>query len=85
MPYLSKSPSYQFVSCGGESKVKEDGELYSKKKKGRLTNSEAERVHKEKFMKENILSVKSSIFMDVNNSLWNTLSFYRIQFMQYYN
>ena len=34
MPYLSKSPSYQFVSCGGESKVKEDGELYSKKKKG---------------------------------------------------
>ena len=26
-------------------------------------------------MKENILSVKSSIFMDVNNSRWNTLSF----------
>ena len=47
----------------------------SKRKKGRLTNFEAERVHKEKFMKENILSVKSSIFMDVNNSRWNTLSF----------
>ena len=47
----------------------------SKRKKGRLTNSEVERVHKEKFMKENILSVKSSIFMDVDNSRWNTLSF----------
>ena len=46
-----------------------------KRKKGRLTNFEAERVHKEKFMKENILSVKSSIFMDVNNSRWNTPSF----------
>ena len=47
----------------------------SKRKKGRLTNFEAERVHKEKFMKENILSVKSSIFMDINNSRWNTSSF----------
>ena len=45
-----------------------------KRKKGRLTNFEAERVHKEKLIKENILSVKSSIFMDVNNSRWNTLS-----------
>ena len=46
-----------------------------KRKKGRLTSSKAERVHKEKFMKENILSVKSSIFMDVNHSRWNTSSF----------
>ena len=46
-----------------------------KRKRGRLTNSEAERGHKEKFMKKNILSRKSSIFMDVNNSRWNTLSF----------
>ena len=75
MPYFSRNPSYQFASCGGESEVKQDGELYSKIKKGRFTNSEAERGHREKFMKKNILSGKSSIFMDVNNSRWNTLSF----------
>ena len=56
-------------------KLKKMENYIPKRKKGRFTNSEAERGHKEKFMKENILSEKSSIFMDVNNSRWNTLSF----------